>query len=69
MGGDLTFILKKKEDVLYTPAKYIKSDNGKKFVKVKEQNQELKKYVETGMETDNEVEITSGLNEGETVVN
>ncbi len=69
MGGDLTFVLKSKNDVLYLPIKYVKTENGKKYVKIKSQDQSIKAYVETGMETDDEIEIVKGVVEGDTVTN
>lgn len=69
MGGDLNFVLKSKSDALYLPIKYVKTENGKKYVKVKDQNQEIKAYVETGMETDDEIEIMNGVTEGDLITN
>lgn len=67
MGGDLTFVTKKKEDVLYLPNKFVKSENGKKYVKVIRDGKDEKIFVETGMETDNNIEISAGLNADEIV--
>ena len=67
MGGDLTFVTDEKNDVLYLPVKFVKSENGKKYVKVKKNSKEEKVYMTTGMETDNDIEIVSGLTEGTTV--
>lgn len=63
MTGDLTFVTDKKTGVLYLPNKFVKSSGGKKYVLVNKE----KVYVETGMETDNAIEIVSGLSEGQTV--
>ena len=76
MGGDLTFVLKSKNDVLYLPIKYVKTENGppggeasKKYVRVKKNGNEQKIYVETGMETDDETEIVKGVIEGDFITN
>lgn len=69
MAGDLTFITERKEDVLYLPAKFVKEEKGKKYVKISKNKKEEKTDVLTGMETDDSVEIISGLSEGETVYN
>ena len=76
MGGDLTFVLKSKNDVLYLPIKYVKTENGppggeasKKYVRVKKNGNEQKIYVETGMETDDETEIVKGVIEGDLITN
>jgi len=69
MGGDLTFILERKEDVLYLPIKFVKSEDGKKYVQVKQGNKMEKVTVEVGMETDNNIEITSGIKANDKVYN
>lgn len=65
MSGDLTVVTKQKEDVLYLPIKFVKQENGKKFVMVIKDKKEEKVYVTTGMETDDDVEIVSPLRAGE----
>jgi RND family efflux transporter MFP subunit len=67
MTGDLTFTTKKIKNVLYLPIKFIKSANGKKYVDLVKNGSKVKTYITTGMETDNLIEITSGLSEGELV--
>ena len=63
MGGDAGFILSKKDDVLYIPPKFLNSDpNGKYVNKAKSNN---KVYVETGIESEDRVEIISGVDEGD----
>ena len=63
MGGDAGFILTKKDDVLYIPPKFLNSDpNGKYVNKAKSNN---KVYVETGIESEDRVEIISGVDEGD----
>lgn len=61
MGGDLTIVTERKEDVLYVPVKFVKGENGKKYVKVRKNGKEEKVYVKIGMEADNSVEIISGV--------
>lgn len=67
MGGDLTFVLKQKEDILHLPNKFVKGENGKKYVRMTKNGREEKIYVKTGMETDTSIEIISGLSEGDIV--
>lgn len=67
MAGDLTFVTASRENVLYIPSKFIKSQNGKKYLTVKKNGKLEKVEVKTGMETETETEITSGLSIGETV--
>lgn len=69
MTGDLSFVTKNKENILFVPIKFVKSENDKKYVTIQKEGKEEKKLVETGMETDNDIEITDGLSEGEVVYN
>jgi RND family efflux transporter MFP subunit len=63
MGGDAGFILSKKEDVLYIPPKFLNSDPKGKYVNKNKKNNRV--YVETGIESEDRVEIISGLEEGD----
>jgi RND family efflux transporter MFP subunit len=67
MTGDLTFETNRVNNTLYLPGKFVKSDNGKKYVMVFKNGQQRKTFVGTGLETDENIEITSGLTAGETV--
>lgn len=67
MTGDAVFATREKNNVLYLPTKFVKSEGDKKFVNILKNNNKQKKYIKVGMESDNEIEITSGLNEMETV--
>lgn len=76
MTGDLTFTTKKKNNILYLPIKFVKSEDGKKYVTLMQkclqtvclgEKTSTKVYITTGIETDNLVEIASGLAEGDTV--
>ncbi len=67
MTGDVTFITKRKENALAIPSKFLQSENGKYFVHVMTNGKREKKDVTIGMETDDAIEITSGLDEGTAV--
>lgn len=67
MTGDLTFVTKEKNNVLYVPVSFVTGENGNSYVTVMEKNKKVKKKVTTGMETDSSIEITSGLKEGDVV--
>lgn len=69
MAGDLSFVIKRKDDVLYLPHKFIKTQNNKKYVTVKRNGKEEKVEVSVGMETDTDIEITSGVVAGEVISN
>ncbi|MCJ7805444.1 efflux RND transporter periplasmic adaptor subunit [Patescibacteria group bacterium] len=65
MTGDATFVTGEKENVLQIPLKFLKSDNKGNYVLVGKEKK--KTYIETGMETDTDAEVTKGLSEGEVV--
>lgn len=67
MAGDLTFVTKSRTNVLSVPTKFVKTQNGKKYLNVKRNGKEEKAEVAIGIETDIETEITSGVATGETV--
>lgn len=68
MTGDLSFVTNRKDNILYLPGKFIKSESGKKYVNQKINGRVSKAFVQTGMEADDGTEIISGLNEGDTVI-
>jgi RND family efflux transporter MFP subunit len=66
MTGDAKFVLSQKDDVIYVPSEFVKSDIKGKYIKVG--SVKNKTYVETGLESEERVEIVgSGLNEGDIV--
>lgn len=67
MTGDLTLTTQKKNNVLYLPIKFIKTDDGKKYVTQKLYKKQTKKFITIGIETNNYIEVVSGLSEGDTV--
>ena len=64
MTGDLAFKVARKENILYLPINFVKSENGKNYVMVRKNNKPTKRYVMIGMETEEMIEITSGAEEG-----
>lgn len=67
MTGDVEFITQEKKNALYVPFSFITEKNNKTFVKVKENGKLLDRPVQTGMEADADIEIISGLTEGEVI--
>lgn len=63
MTADIDFVIKQKNNVLMLPNEYVKSDDKGKFVLVGKDKK--KKYVKTGIEGINNIEITEGLREGD----
>lgn len=65
MTADVTFVTSEKQNVLYVPMDYVKTDIKGKYVL--EDNGKKKVYVKTGLETDSGIQITDGVSEGDTV--
>ena len=67
--GNVTFIQKQVEDVLYVSNKAIINEGTASYIKVKDSDGTIRKVqVETGFSDGVNVEITSGVSEGETVL-
>lgn len=63
MSGDAAFILSQKEDALFVPSEFINSDKDGKFVNLGKINNKVR--VTVGIEGEDQVEITSGVKEGD----
>ncbi|NMC35575.1 efflux RND transporter periplasmic adaptor subunit [Candidatus Beckwithbacteria bacterium] len=66
LTADIT--LDKRNDVLVIPVGAVVDRNGEKIVRVMKNGQVQPVQVETGLETDTEVEIVSGLSEGDVII-
>jgi len=62
MTGDVKFILSSKDNVLYAPSKYVKTDREGKYLLTNGGADKIR--VETGIESEDRVEILSGISEG-----
>lgn len=67
MTGDLDFILKRKENALHLPVKFVKGGASGRYVYILKNGERTKVEVKTGMETEDTIEIVSGVGEEETV--
>ncbi len=65
MTGDAKFIISEKNDVLYLPLNYVKQDKQGKFIKINKKGQ--RQYIETGIESEDYIEIKGDLKEGQLV--
>lgn len=65
MTGDVTFVTQEKQQTIYLPLEYVKSDEKGKYVLTDSKG--TKKYIKTGLETDENIEVTTGLQAGDTV--
>lgn len=64
--ADADIILNERKNALAVNFEAVKQDiNGKKYVFTVENGKAVKKYIETGLETDFDVEVLSGLKEGD----
>jgi len=68
MAATATVVLDSRENVLIVPAAAVISRGDRKMVRVMKDGKPTPVQVETGLETDTEVEITSGLNEGDEII-
>ena len=70
MTADINILTAKKENVIAVPQRAIAIKNNEKFVKVMSSEKEIKEVkVETGLRgSDGNIEIISGINEGDKVI-
>lgn len=64
----IRIVLESKENVLWLPKEAIRSFEGRRFVLVRTGQVERRVTVKTGIETEDRVEITEGVKEGDVVV-
>lgn len=65
MTGDAKFVVSEKKDVLYIPNNFVKQDKDGRFVKVTSKGE--KKYIETGIESEEYTEIIGDITEGQMI--
>ena len=68
MAATANIILQTKTDVLMIPSAALTTQNGTTYAKTLVNGQEVDVSVETGIASDTDTEITSGLSEGQTVI-
>ena len=66
--GQATFILARREDVLVLPKRAVQRYSTRTYVDVVASGVRMERDVEVGLETETQVEIVSGLTEGEEVI-
>jgi RND family efflux transporter MFP subunit len=67
-AADIRLDLERKENVIVIPKSLVTTQVNKKYVQVLEDGIKKEKYIETGLETDTEVEVVKGLNVGEQII-
>jgi HlyD family secretion protein len=68
MNGDVDISVQKKNQALTVPVESIREEGEAVFVWLDENKEYRKTEVKTGIATDGEIEITDGLNEGDSIV-
>jgi len=68
MSVQASIITRVKDNTLLVPTSAVQTQNGASTVRVMKNNQITTINIETGLSTSTEIEITSGLSEGDTVV-
>lgn len=68
MNGDAEMIIAQEKEVFTVPIETIKEKNGKRYVEVIEGRSIKEVEVETGIESENEIQIIKGLVEGQVVI-
>lgn len=68
MAATANIVLETKTDVLITPSSAISTQDGTNYVKTLKDGKEVDVPVEIGISSDSEIEITSGVSEGDTVI-
>lgn len=68
MTANLEIITDKKEDVLIIPTRAIKYEDSLRYVEVLNNGEPKKVQIKTGLESDQFVEITDGLKEGDKII-
>lgn len=65
MSGDARFVISEKSDTLYVPVGFVNSDKDGKYVNLGKPGNKVR--VTTGIESDDSVEILTGVAEGDTL--
>lgn len=68
MNGDAEIIIEKKENTLFVPLEAVVERNKKRYVWLVENGKAVKREVEVGLETDDEMEILEGVKKGDKVI-
>ena len=70
MDGDVKILLKESNNSLVIPTDSVHYDNDKTYVYVKspENNNSIKTYITTGIETDDSVEVLEGLTQNDQII-
>ena len=65
MTGDAKFITEKRDDVFFVPSTFINSDKERKYVRTKPKNGKV--YIEIGLESEDDTQISGDIHGGQTL--
>jgi len=65
MTGDAKFIVSEKEDALFIPTNFLKQDKIGEYIKIKPNNGKI--YVKSGIQSEDSIEISGDVKEGQTL--
>lgn len=65
MTGDIKFVIAERDDVLFVPSGFVNSQKGEKYVRTNPKNGKV--YVEIGLESEDDTQITGDIHEGQTL--
>ena len=69
MTGDITFITRQSEETLYVYKRAVITENGKSYVKVREDNGNIvKREITIGFSDGTYIQVVEGLSEGDVVL-
>lgn len=68
LTGDATIVLEQKTDVLSIPIDALEEQDGQAQVKVLQGKQAVDTPIETGLETDDDIEVISGISQGTIII-
>ncbi len=68
LNGQAHLKLAEKDNVLVIPEEYLNYENGRSYVWLKKGKKKEKHFIQVGLESDEEVEVTQGLKPGDVIV-
>lgn len=69
MTGDITFVTGQSEETLYVHKRAVITENGKSYVKIREENGDIiKKEITTGFSDGTYIQVVDGLSEGDIIL-
>lgn len=69
MTGDITFVTRQSEETLYVNKRAVTTDNGKAYVKIREEDGTIiEREITTGFSDGTNIQIVEGLSEGDVVL-